>query len=214
MKSLLDFIYLVQYLTYDKLTLGYLEATLDEFYQNKKYFIQVGYWNHLNFPKLHSLLHYSKFIQFFGIIDNYNTEMFKKLHMDFAKNGWRATNQRDKFPQMIIWLSQQEKITSFHIILMNMQEPKTPKIIKSIAKHPHYRNCSIPVIENLQQAPEFGCHLKQFLNTFIISSTSSRTLDQTNLPLLFSLNIFKLFRFNLESLQNGEDVDLVWAIPV
>ncbi len=70
------------------------------------------------------------------------------------------------------------------------------------------------MIENLHQAPEFGCHLKQFLNTFITSSTSSRTLDQTNLSPLFSLNVFKLFRFNLESLQDGEDVDLVQAIPV
>src|SRR6266567_2050825 len=66
--------------------------------------------------------------------------------------------------------SRQEKIISFRITLTNMQEPKTPKIIKSIAKHPHYRNRSIPVIENLHQAPEFGRHLKQFLNTFIISS--------------------------------------------
>jgi hypothetical protein len=115
---------------------------------------------------------------------------------------------------MITWLSRQEKITAFRITLTNMQEPKTPKIIKSIAKHPHYRNRSIPVIENLHQAPEFGRHLKQFLNTFITSSTSSRMLDQTNLPPLFSLDVFKLFRFNLESLQDGEDVDLVRAIPV
>ena len=213
-KSLLDFIYLAQYSTHDQLTLGYLEAALDEFHQNKEYFIQVGCRDHLNFPKLHSLLHYSESIQFFGTTDNYNTEMFERLHIDFAKDGWRATNQRDEFPQMITWLSRQEKITAFRITLTNMQEPKTPKIIKSIAKHPHYRNRSIPVIENLHQAPEFGRHLKQFLNTFITSSTSSRMLDQTNLPPLFSLDVFKLFRFNLESLQDGEDVDLVRAIPV
>ncbi|KAF8958090.1 hypothetical protein BDZ97DRAFT_1668870, partial [Flammula alnicola] len=35
------------------------------------------------------------------------------LHIDFAKHGWRASNQRDEFPQMIRWLSRQEKIASF-----------------------------------------------------------------------------------------------------
>ena len=36
----------------------------------------------------------------------------------------------------------------------------------------------------------------------------------TNLPPLFSLDIFKMFRFNLEFLRDGENVNLVRAIPV
>ena len=39
-------------------------------------------------------------------------------------------------------------------------------------------------------------------------------LYQTNLLSLFSLNIFKMFRFNLESLQDMENVNLVQVIPV
>jgi len=104
-KSLLDFIYLAQYSTHDQITLGYLEDTLQEFHKHKEYFIQVGCRDNLNFPKLQSLLHYAELIQFFGITDNYNTEMFKRLHIDFAKHGWRATNQKDEFPQIVTWLS-------------------------------------------------------------------------------------------------------------
>jgi len=82
----------IEYSTHNQLTLGYLKATLDKFHQNKEYFIQVGCQDHLNFPKLHSLLHYSESIQFFEMTDNYDMEMFKRLHIDFAKDGWRATN--------------------------------------------------------------------------------------------------------------------------
>ena len=39
--------------------------------------------------------------------------MFERLHIDFAKQGWQASNKRDEFPQMISWLSCQEKFNSF-----------------------------------------------------------------------------------------------------
>ena len=212
-KSLLDFIYLAQYSTHDQITLGYLEDALQEFHKHKEYFVQVGCRDNLNFPKLHLLLHYAESIQFFGTTDNYNTEMFERLHIDFAKHGWRATNQKDEFPQMVTWLSRQEKVTSFHINLTPTIQIKSKKIIKSIAKHPSYPNRSISVIENLHQAPEFNRHLKQFLNTFLDSPTSTRSLNQTNLPDLFSLDVFKIFRFNPETLNEEEDIDLVRAIP-
>ncbi|KJA22065.1 hypothetical protein HYPSUDRAFT_1085538, partial [Hypholoma sublateritium FD-334 SS-4] len=111
--ALLDFIYIAQYPTHDTTTLGYLSDTLDRFHENRDYFITVGVREHFNIPKFHSLLHYIDSIKEFGTTDNYNTEMFERLHIDFAKNGWRATNQRDEFPQMVKWLSRQEKISSF-----------------------------------------------------------------------------------------------------
>jgi hypothetical protein len=104
-KALLDFIYLVQYTTHDTNTLGYMQEALNIFHQNKKYFIDVGCHPSLNIPKLHSLLHYADSIKLFGMMDNYNTELFERLHIDFAKEGWQASNHRDKFPQMVKWLS-------------------------------------------------------------------------------------------------------------
>jgi len=96
-KVLLDFIYLAQYTTtHDTITLSYLKDALKKFHQDKKYFIDVGCREHLNILKLHSLIHYVDSIKLFGTTDNYNTEMFEQLHIDFAKQGWRATNQRDE----------------------------------------------------------------------------------------------------------------------
>ncbi|KAF5316434.1 hypothetical protein D9619_006912 [Psilocybe cf. subviscida] len=115
-RALIDFIFLAQYETHDNDTLGYLQDALNSFHENKSYFIEVDARKHLNLPKLHSISHYIQCIKLFGTTDNYNTEMFERLHIDFAKQGWRASNQRDEFPQMIRWLSRQEKITAFKLL--------------------------------------------------------------------------------------------------
>lgn len=109
-KAFLDFLYLAQYSTHDTDTLKYLRSALEKFHQHAPFFVAMGCRDHLNLPKLHSLQHYVESIELFGTTDNYNTEMFERLHIDFAKYGWRATNQRDEFPQMIRWLSRQEKM--------------------------------------------------------------------------------------------------------
>lgn len=109
--------------------------TLKTWHASKDSFIQMGVHNDLNTPKFHSLQHYIESIRFFGTTDNYNTEMFERLHIDFAKKGWRASNKRDEFPQMTRWLSRQENIHSFNrelswILeqqsLANVQMPLSP----------------------------------------------------------------------------------------
>ena len=111
--SLLHFIYLAQYPSHDEETLGYMEAELDTWHRYRAYFIDAGVREDFNIPKLHSLQHYIDSIRWLGTTDNYNTEMFERLHIDFAKEGWRSSNKRDHFPQMVKWLSRQEKIASY-----------------------------------------------------------------------------------------------------
>ncbi len=50
--------------------------------------------------------------------------MFEHLYIDFAKHGWRASNHRDEFPQMVTWLSRQEKVISFGNSLLAAQNPQ------------------------------------------------------------------------------------------
>ena len=112
-RSLLHFIHLAQYPSHDEETLGYMQAELNTWHQNCSYFIDKGPREDFNIPKFHSLLHYIDSIRWLGTTDNYNTEMFERLHIDFAKEGWRASNKRDHFPQMVKWLSRQEKVASY-----------------------------------------------------------------------------------------------------
>lgn len=112
-KALLDFIYLAQYTSHDNDTLSYMENALKEWEENRDYFIEADVRPHFKIPKFHSLLHYIQCIKYFGTTDNYNTEFFERLHIDFAKKGWRASNKKNEAPQMIRWLSRQEKVASF-----------------------------------------------------------------------------------------------------
>ncbi|KAF5381843.1 hypothetical protein D9757_008371 [Collybiopsis confluens] len=112
-RSLLHFVYLAQYPSHDQYTLGYMKEELDTWHQHRSYFIENGAREDFNIPKFHSLLHYIDSIRWLGTTDNCNTESFERLHIDFAKEGWRASNKRNHFPQMVQWLSRQEKVASF-----------------------------------------------------------------------------------------------------
>ncbi|KAH8976593.1 hypothetical protein EDB92DRAFT_1938543 [Lactarius akahatsu] len=73
-------------------------------------FIDLGVREHLNIPKVHSMMHYKSSIILFGTMDNYNTEQTERLHIDLAKDAYRATNHKDEYPQMTTWLERHEKI--------------------------------------------------------------------------------------------------------
>ncbi|KAG2120459.1 uncharacterized protein F5147DRAFT_741494 [Suillus discolor] len=63
-----------------------------------------------NLPKLHFFCHYVHMIKLYGTTDNYNTEYTECLHIDLAKDAYRATNHKDKYPQMTLWLERHEKM--------------------------------------------------------------------------------------------------------
>jgi len=203
--ALLDFIYLAQYPAHDSETLQYLKDALDQFHKNREYFIKTGVRTDFNIPKFHSLLHYIEAIKLFGTTDNYNTEMFERLHIDFAKHGWRASNQRDEFPQMIRWLSRQEKITGFEFHMkknntnsetIQHQPPVKKKPAISIAKQPNFPRCRLSLIEDKHNAPDFQYYLKVFLNTFTTNKVPNKYLSQAKIPFEY-VDVYTCFDFTL-----------------
>lgn len=221
-KSILDFIYLAQYATHDKITLGYMEDALEMWEKNRSFFIQSGIRENFNIPKFHSLLHYIESIKLFGTTDNYNTEMFERLHIDFAKHGWRASNFRDEFPQMISWLSRREKIISFDAYVFHnekgIQNSLSPcrlseKVSIKLAKYPNQAGKSITAIETTHKAPGFSKSLKEYLNQFLIRRTSNHMAHTYPLP-FSKLDVFYQFKFSPHALQDDEDeTDVVKATP-
>ncbi|CDO75782.1 hypothetical protein BN946_scf184792.g4 [Trametes cinnabarina] len=109
-RVLLDFIYMAQYPIHSTSTLNALEAALSAFHEDREIFVTLGVRTGFAIPKLHSLTHYVRCIKLFGTTDNYNTETSERLHIDFAKNAYRATNHKDEYPQMTKWLERREKI--------------------------------------------------------------------------------------------------------
>ena len=174
-RSLLDFIYLAQYASHSEETLKYMEDALDSFHTHKDVFKQLWPKVNFNFPKLHSLLHFTQSIRLFGATDNYNTEQFEQLHIDLAKDAYHASNKKDEHSQMVTWLERNEQIDLFQQVIEwrrfhTMQQNPIPQLAHSyqgstfmIAKHPPFPSQDIDKISNFHKAPDFLRSLKVFL---------------------------------------------------
>ena len=109
-RALLDFLYYAQYPTHTSGTLDLLDKALKSFHANKQIFVDLGIRAHFRLPKLHSLDHYRHAIEMFGTTDNYDTQYTEHLHIDFAKDAYRASNKKDELSQMTAWLERREKV--------------------------------------------------------------------------------------------------------
>ncbi|KAJ3486723.1 hypothetical protein NLJ89_g11786 [Agrocybe chaxingu] len=203
-----------------------MQDALDAWNENKQIFIDLGIRKDLNIPKFHSLLHYVKSIKMFGTTDNYNTEAFERFHIDFAKEGWRSSNKRDEFPQMITWLSRQEKVSLFDNYLDWKDEdldsiqapllhPLQQCAAPQIAKYPPYPGRPLSVIEQHHKSPSFSKDLRDYLNAFRKNPYSRREIDFYDLPIQ-RLDVYSQFKFHPHSLHDdpdGEERDTVKALP-
>jgi hypothetical protein len=116
--SLVDFIYLTQYQSHTDKTLKALKQALDDFHGAKDIFIELGLREHFNILKVHSLLHYVDTIKNLSSLDGLNTENSERLHINYAKKAYAATNRKDYTIQMTKWLQRQEVVIWFNQFLM------------------------------------------------------------------------------------------------
>lgn len=124
-----------------------------------------------NFPKAHGPEHYVWLIQQFGTTDNYNTEFTERLHIDFIKDAWRASNRKEVIFQMMDWLSRRERVINFESRFLWLQGRIKRKYTKaptgsthvSVSKRPSARNVSVDTIAQTHRAPDFTDALKTFV---------------------------------------------------
>jgi hypothetical protein len=107
-QALLDFIYLAQLQMQTSKTLDALEQCLQTFHENKQIIVDLKIRDHFNIPKIHAIMHYVTCIRALGSADGYNSESPERLHIDFAKEAYRASNKRDYMEQMALWLQRHE----------------------------------------------------------------------------------------------------------
>jgi hypothetical protein len=115
--AVINFIYYAQLQVHTSDTLLRLETALKTFHENKDVFIREGIRAHFNIPKIHQMMHYVEAIRSRGTADGYNTEASERLHIDYAKEGYRASNKKDYIKQMTVWLGRQEAVSRFHAYL-------------------------------------------------------------------------------------------------
>ncbi|PSR80800.1 hypothetical protein PHLCEN_2v6602 [Hermanssonia centrifuga] len=107
-QAVIDFIYIAQFQQQTTQTLAALRTAYDTFHRHKDVFISLHVHEHFNIPKVHAMFHYFEAIEKKGALDGYNTKLAERLHIDFAKEGYRAGNHRDYIANMTKWLQRQE----------------------------------------------------------------------------------------------------------
>lgn len=162
-RALLDFLYLAQYQCHTSETINHLQDALSVFHDHKAIFVDVGVRENFNIPKLHSLSHYVSSIYLFGTTDNYNTEQTERLHIDFTKEAYRATNRKDIYSQMTVWLQRREKIL-LHATSINRRQrehrgqPRTP----TIPEPPHVPTQTIKMALNPVKSVTFDALARNY----------------------------------------------------
>ncbi|KZT54935.1 hypothetical protein CALCODRAFT_405422, partial [Calocera cornea HHB12733] len=111
-RAILDFIYLSHLTAHSDTTLRHMEQSLQQFHANKsRGFAKTAKpidWHGIH--KLHKLMHYVQSIRQLGPPDNFDSELPERLHIDYAKDGYRAGNRLDITHHMTIWLRRFEVI--------------------------------------------------------------------------------------------------------
>ncbi|KAJ7444189.1 hypothetical protein FB451DRAFT_1413304 [Mycena latifolia] len=123
-RAVMDFASLASLQSQTSITLLALRSALDDFHAHKQIFIDLGgRKQHFNIPKIHSLDHYEPSMRLFGSADGFNTESPERLHIDYAKNAYRASNRKDYINQMTLWLQRQESVARFSAFREWMSTP-------------------------------------------------------------------------------------------
>lgn len=171
-RGILDFIYYAHFELHTDTSLSKLHDAWLLFHANKDSFVQLGIRDHFNIPKLHSIIHYLYMIRSHGTTDGFNTEATERLHIDFAKLGYAASNKKEYIHQMAIWLSRQEAMIIFSAYLRYVIPPpltddhldaKLPHF--TIAKTPAFPKVSIDSLAEDYGAYGFLQALKNFLTS-------------------------------------------------
>lgn len=117
-RAIVDFIYYANFNTHTSTSLAKMSAALDEFHNRKEIFVTLGIRDHFNIPKFHAMQHYVDAIRLLGSADGYNTEASERLHIDFTKDAYRASNRREYVRQMTLWLQRRESVFFFASYLL------------------------------------------------------------------------------------------------
>lgn len=216
-RGLMDFIYLSQYPSHDDDTLLEMEEALRTWHQHARYFTDIGAHLTLDIPKIHSMLHYADSITYFGCTDNYNTEMFERLHIDFAKKAWRASNKREELAQMTTWISRQEQVKlhaqslalATDVLRLRYRPSRSVPVPAAsphpsqnilLPKHPSMPKRTTEWVEKTYKLPDFREHLLLYL------SLLQDHVPETEYTIPFNtINLYNSVKLSLESLDVIED---------
>lgn len=171
--GLLDFIYYVHLEVHTTESLGNLQAVWQTFHDAKGIFVKLGVHNHFNFAKLHSMEHYIQSIMWLGAADGYNTEGTERLHIDFAKQGYQASNRKQYISQMTMWLERREAIHRFEGYLQWLKVDVKHLGDSDLLEDPAEESVDESDDENDTDGEEQDTHMEMLPPSFLLTRSTS-----------------------------------------
>lgn len=101
----------------------------------------------------------------------------ERLHIDLAKDAYRASNKKDEYPQMTRWLERKEKIEDHTNYVQwrmagsaNITALSLPCMERStqviMTKHPSVRSCNLDTLRDQYGAVDFRHALAEFIVSY------------------------------------------------
>ncbi|THU89471.1 hypothetical protein K435DRAFT_802719 [Dendrothele bispora CBS 962.96] len=190
LRGLLDFLFLAQYPVHSTTTLELMSSALNRFHANKNIFVDLEICSDFHIPKIHFLNHYVKTVTLFGTFDNFNTEYTECLHIDLAKDAYRASNRKDEYSQMMLWLKRKEKVMRHDAFFSWIHSGEHPPLRTywirpgfntlrplKMTKHPSVPSVRITDVVRLYGATFFDAALSRFIVQLKYPHFSGRCLD-------------------------------------
>ncbi|KAH9164278.1 hypothetical protein EDB89DRAFT_2116298 [Lactarius sanguifluus] len=197
-RAILDLLYLAQYPIHTDSTLTLLSDSLSQFHANKEIFS----------------------IKYLGTTDNFNTEYTERLHIDLAKDAYAATNRKDEYEQMTLWLDRKERIHRHEqYIKWRLAGSHIPKCVDwvppdlnprqelTMAKRPTQYAVPLDRLQDLYGAPLFKVALRRFISV-------SNNPDQTRQQLESSLWGLRLQRLPFNRLPVWHVIKFTRSNPI
>jgi hypothetical protein len=222
----LDFLYLAQYQSHTDTTLKLLDDALERFNANKSVLIDLGIRDHFRIMKLHFFKHYSHLIRLFGTTDGYDTQYTERLHIDLAKNAYRATNKKDEYWQMVLWLERKEKIlrhAKFVHWQMNgekdVQSRRVSPTLKpawklTMTKHPSAKAVPIEVLMREYGAMHFREAFSRYIVTILHKGITKAELEKKAEDVFLPTRSLPVYhRIKFMDLNTSEVVDSIHVQP-
>ena len=101
-RGIVNFVTLAQYNSHTGKSLKYMEHYLAQLDKSKEAFRRFRPNKNFDFPKWHSMTHYTNCIRNFGCAPGYSTGIGEANHIDLVKDYFRRTNKRKGFEKQII----------------------------------------------------------------------------------------------------------------
>ncbi|KAG8685637.1 hypothetical protein FRC09_014619, partial [Ceratobasidium sp. 395] len=133
-RALLDFAYLAHSSSLSESEIQGMETALRTFHEHKDVFKLAGAVKTKKafhgIPKIHMIEHYAYLIRQLGTPDGYNTETSERLHIDFAKMGYRASNKVNATKQMALYIQRMEALAMHAAYLEELGKviPDAPRL--------------------------------------------------------------------------------------